>query len=51
MKNGIFLDVTSCGSSENQCFGATLVLTRATGCHIPEDGILQENIYVGITKL
>jgi hypothetical protein len=40
MKNAIFLDVTPCGSCKNPHFGGMLVLTRATWCHIPEDGIL-----------
>jgi hypothetical protein len=57
MKNGVFRVVTPCGSCKNRRFGGTwrllhqgdknrcssetLLLTRATWRHIPEDGIVQ----------
>jgi hypothetical protein len=40
MKNAVFWDVMLCGSCKNQCSFETLVLTGATWCNIPEDGIL-----------
>jgi hypothetical protein len=41
MKNGVFSDVTPCGSCKNRRFGGTSVLTRATRRNIPEETILR----------
>jgi hypothetical protein len=43
LKNAVVWDVTPCVSCKNRCFGGTLVLTRATGHNIPEDGILHSH--------
>jgi hypothetical protein len=39
-ENAVFWDVALCRSYENRRFGGTLVHTRSTQRHIPEDGIL-----------
>jgi hypothetical protein len=39
LKNGVFWDITPCGSCKRR-FGGTSVLTRATRRNIPEDDIL-----------
>jgi hypothetical protein len=43
MKNAVFWDVAPCRYFVNRRFGGTLVHTRSTRHHIPEDGILNRS--------
>jgi hypothetical protein len=44
MKNAVFWDVAPCRSCVNRRFGGTSVHTTFTRRHIPEDGILRNNV-------
>jgi hypothetical protein len=43
LKNAVFWDVATCRSCVNRRFEGTLIHTRSTRRHIPEDGILHSH--------
>jgi hypothetical protein len=46
MKNAVFWAVAPCRSCVNRRFGGTSVYTISTQRHIPEDGILQNEVHI-----